>query len=92
METGILAAQTILAKQNDSQTINQYQTALRELTPKFDIYRRANLINRMPWLIDLAIKRGNQSPKLVHRMSLMLKKANPARLFTAKGAWKFLTE
>ena len=93
METGILAAQTILAKQNDSQTVSQYQAALQALTPKFDIYRRANLINRMPWLIDLAIKRGNQSPKLVHRMSLVLEeKANPARLFTAKGAWKFLTE
>ena len=105
METGIMAAHAIVASQSDTkadsqgnnqadiQTISHYQSALQTLTPKFDIYRRTNIINRMPWLIDLAIKRGNKSPKLVRRMSLVLEeKANPARLFTAKGAWKFLTE
>ena len=93
METGIMAAQAILTQQNDTDTVKHYQEALKTLTPKFDIYRRANIVNHMPWLIDLAIKRGNKSPKLVHRMSLVLEeKANPARLFTAKGAWKFLTE
>jgi flavin-dependent dehydrogenase len=105
METGIMAAQAIVGAQSDTKaesqthmqtdtlTISQYEHALQTLTPKFDIYRRANIINRMPSLIDLAIKRGNKSPKLVRRMSLVLEeKANPARLFTAKGAWKFLTE
>ena len=93
METGIMAAQAILTQQNDTDTVKHYQEALQTLAPKFDIYRRANIVNHMPWLIDLAIKRGNKSPKLVHRMSLVLEeKANPARLFTAKGAWKFLTE
>ena len=93
METGIMAAQAILTQQNDTDTVKHYQEALQTLAPKFDIYRRANIVNHMPWLIDLAIKRGNKSPKLVNRMSLVLEeKANPARLFTAKGAWKFLTE
>ena len=93
METGIMAAQAILTQQNDTDTVKHYQEALQTLAPKFDIYRRANIVNHMPWLIDLAIKRGNKSYKLVHRMSLVLEeKANPARLFTAKGAWKFLTE
>jgi flavin-dependent dehydrogenase len=93
METGILAAQSLLARLNDAQTIAHYETALNQLTPKFDIYRRANVINHMPWLIELAIKRGNKSPKLVKRMSLVLEeKANPAKLFTARGAWKFLTD
>jgi geranylgeranyl reductase family protein len=93
METGILAAQSVLAQLDDEQTMVHYETALGQLTPKFDIYRRANLVNRMPWLIELAIKRGNKSPKLVKRMSLVLEeKANPSKLFTARGAWKFLTE
>lgn len=93
METGIMAAQAILSQQNDSDTVKHYQETLQTLAPKFDIYRRANIVNHMPWLIDLVIKRGNKSPKLVHRMSLVLEeKANPARLFSAKGAWKFLTE
>jgi hypothetical protein len=100
-----MAAQAIVGSQSDTKAeiqshiqtdtliISQYEHALQTLTPKFDIYRRANIINRMPWLIDLAIKRGNKSPKLVRRMSLVLEeKANPARLFTAKGVWKFLTE
>lgn len=93
METGIMAAQAILSQQNDFDTVKHYQETLQTLAPKFDIYRRANIVNHMPWLIDLVIKRGNKSPKLVHRMSLVLEeKANPARLFSAKGAWKFLTE
>lgn len=94
METGMLAGQAIVSGAvNDAQVMLSYHKALDSIRHKFAIYQRANVINQMPWLINLAIKRGNASPRLVHRMSMVLEeKANPARLFTLRGAWKFLTE
>ena len=93
METGMLCAQALLEHQNEQAVCQAYEQHLHHLAPKFTIYQQANKINRLPWLIDLAIARGNQSPQLVHRMSRVLEeKANPAKLFTLQGAWKFLTE
>lgn len=93
METGLLAAAALLQDRDDAAIVARYRQSLAELQPKFTFYQRANLINQMPWLIDLAIRRGNRSPQLVQRMSRVLEeKANPARLFTLRGAWKFLTE
>ena len=97
METGMLSARALLGP-NDSGAddvgiISNYERLLATLEPKFAIYEQANKINRAPWLIDLAIARGNRSPRLVQRMSRVLEeKANPARLFTWRGAWKFLTQ
>lgn len=93
METGILSARAILEQADDQTICKAYERLLKDLSPKFAIYQQANKINRAPWLIDLAIARGNKSPRLVKRMSLVLEeKANPARLFSLRGAWKFLTE
>lgn len=93
METGMLSAQALLSHEDDRAICAAYEQSLRDIQYKFDIYQRANKINRVPWLIDLAIARGNKSPSLVRRMSLVLEeKANPAKLFTLRGAWKFLTE
>lgn len=93
METGILSAQAILEHSDVHAVCQAYENMLKALAPKFAIYQQANKINRAPWLIDLAINRGNKSPRLVRRMSLVLEeRANPAKLFTLRGAWKFLTE
>lgn len=93
METGMLSAQALIDHQAVHAVCHAYEQHLRALTPKFTIYQQANKINRLPWLIDLAIARGNQSPKLVARMSRVLEEqANPAKLFTFRGAWKFLTQ
>jgi flavin-dependent dehydrogenase len=93
METGVLSAQSLIAHGHDAQIMQAYEQSLQKLQPKFAIYQQANKINRAPWLIDLAIARGNRSTRLVERMSRVLEeKANPARLFTWRGAWKFLTE
>ena len=93
METGILCGQALLKHTDELSICQTYEQMLKDLSPKFAIYQKANKINRAPWLIDLAIARGNKSPKLVKRMSLVLEeKANPARLFSLRGAWKFLTE
>jgi flavin-dependent dehydrogenase len=96
METGILSGEALLTRttQNEDALVMQtYTDMLKNLKPKFTVYEQANKINRAPWLIDLAIARGNQSPRLVQRMSRVLEeKANPAQLFTWRGAWKLLTE
>lgn len=93
MQTGMLSAQALLTGATDDEICQAYEQMLKDLSPKFAIYQQANKINRAPWLIDMAIKRGNQSPRLVKRMSLVLEeKSNPAKLFTLRGAWKFLTE
>ena len=93
METGILSARALLNRDQDAVIMQAYTDMLKDLKPKFTIYEQANKINRAPWLIDLAIARGNRSPRLVARMSRVLEeKANPAKLFTWRGAWKFLTE
>lgn len=93
METGMLSAQALLDHETDDDICTAYADMLSNLQPKFDVYLRANKINQVPWLIDLAIARGNRSPDLVRRMSEVLEeKANPARLFTLRGAWKFLTQ
>lgn len=93
METGILSARAILEHPDVRAVCQAYENMLKALAPKFAIYQQANKINRAPWLIDLAINRGNKSPRLVRRMSLVLEeRANPAKLFTLRGAWKFLME
>ena len=67
--------------------MSEYEPLLAGFKPKFAIYEQAHKINRTPWLIDLAIARGNRGPRLVQRMSRVLEeKANPARLFTWRSA------
>jgi flavin-dependent dehydrogenase len=93
LETGILGARAVLENRTDQAICRAYESSLAGLRPKFEVYDKTNIINRLPWLIDLAIARGQRSPRLVNRMSQVLdEKANPARIFTARGHWKFLTE
>lgn len=93
METGILCGQALIKHGEDASICQAYEQMLKGLTPQFSVYQQANKVNRAPWLIDLAIARGNKSPSLVKRMSLVLEeKASPAALFSLRGAWKFLTE
>jgi hypothetical protein len=46
-----------------------YEARLLALKPRFDLYQRANVVNRHPWLTDLLIWRANKSPRIVRRMS-----------------------
>jgi menaquinone-9 beta-reductase len=93
LETGVLGARAVLEHSTDQAICGAYESSLNVLQPKFEIYDKTNIINRLPWLIDLAIARGQRSPKLVSRMSQVLEeKANPAKIFTARGLWKFLTQ
>jgi len=89
METGMLAAEALLTQTADTAEASLragYETALRALKPRFDLYQRANSVNRHPWLADLLIWRANKSPRLVQRMSGVLNEtSNPGNLVSFKG-------
>ena len=93
METGILAAEALLAAGDDSAISQRYDASLAALKPRFDLYERANHVNAHPWLADLLIWRANRSPRLVKRMSGVLNEtSNPGHLVTFKGFWRLFTE
>ena len=63
------------------------------LKPRFDLYKRANFVNRHPWLADLLIWRARKSVPLVRRMSGVLNEtSNPGHLVTVKGLVRLFTE
>ena len=70
-----------------------YEARLRALKPRFELYQRANIVNRHPWLADLLIWRANRSARLVRRMSGVLDEtSNPGNLVSVKGMLRLFTE
>ncbi len=99
METGLLAGDALLeggryaAGVDDAAIAARYETSLRELKPKFDLYETASHINHRPWLTDLVIWRARRSPRILERLSLVLEeKQNPGRLFSWRGIAKLMFE
>ena len=96
-ETGIHAAEAVLVDgaRNDVDTADtdtdtavraDYEARLQTLKPRFDLYQRANVVNRHPWLADLLIWRARKSPRIVRRMSGVLNEtSNPGNLVSVKG-------
>ena len=97
METGMIAARTLLQAQNssagDAAVCLQYQEQMAELQPRFSPYEKANQVNAHPWLVDLLIWRARKSERLRRRMSGVLNEtAHPGQLFTARGIYKLFME
>jgi flavin-dependent dehydrogenase len=97
METGMLAAEALLQgrrQQSDDAAVRAaYEQSLRTLKPKFDLYQRANKVNAMPWLADLLIWRAQRSPRLLQRMSGVLREtSNPGNLISLKGFSRLFLE
>ena len=94
METGLLAAEALLAHGRDDEAARQrYEAELRQLKPRYDLYERANSINAAPWLADLLIWRANRSPRLLQRMSGVLNEtSNPGNLVSLKGFRRLFLE
>ncbi len=89
-ETGIHAAEAVLdgrARGLDDATVREtYETHLQALKPRFELYRRANTVNRHPWIADVLIWRAQKSPRIVRRMSGVLNEtSNPGNLVSLKG-------
>jgi len=93
METGMLAAEAILAGAPEAQVRAGYEARLLALKPRFDLYQRANSVNRHPWLADLLIWRAKKNPRLVQRMSGVLNEtSNPGNLVSFKGFHRLFVE
>lgn len=94
MQTGMLAAAALLQGGTDDNEVRQhYAAALRELKPRFDLYERAEQVNRHPWLTDLVVWRARRSASILRRMSGVLEETqNPGRLLSVRGVRKLLFE
>jgi flavin-dependent dehydrogenase len=97
METGILAAQTLLAATadglDDAAVCARYDASLAGLKPRFDLYERANHVNAHPWLVDLLLWRARRSARLRRRMAGVLNEtSNPGHLMTLKGMVRLFSE
>ena len=70
-----------------------YEARVAALKPRFELYHRANLVNRHPWLTDLLIWRAKRSARLLRRMSGVLNEtSNPGNLVSLKGFVRLFTE
>ena len=101
METGMLAADALIAHGDtgpdpaaaDARVQQAYDTALRALKPKFDLYETASRVNRHPWLADLVIWRARRSASIRRRLAGVLEETqNPGQLFTLRGLRKLMFE
>jgi menaquinone-9 beta-reductase len=93
METGMLAAQSLLQGGSEVEMRQRYEASLRALKPKFDLYEAASHVNHRPWLADLVIWRARKSPRILRRMSGVLEETqNPGRLFSWRGITKLMFE
>jgi geranylgeranyl reductase family protein len=97
METGLMAAETLLAARaegfDDTALATRYAAALSTLKPKFDLYEKGNKVNRRPWLVELLVRRAAVSAKLRQRMANVLEeRSTPAQLVTLRGIVRLFTE
>jgi geranylgeranyl reductase family protein len=97
METGILAAEAVLAAAarglDDAGLAAHYEAGLARLKPKFDLYEKGNRVNHHPWLTEILIRRAASSPRLRQRMSNLLEeKSTPAQLVTVRGLLRLMVE
>jgi geranylgeranyl reductase family protein len=98
-ETGLLAAETLLAERtaregavaavpdgSDDTVRTRYEASLAALQPRFALYEKANRVNAHPWLADLLIWRARGSERLMRRMAGVLEEtSNPGNLVTVRG-------
>lgn len=97
LETGLLAAEAILAgwsaQAPEAQVRADYARRLEQLKPRFDLYQKANRINRHPWLVDLVIARAGKNARLRERMSGVLNEtSNPGHLLSLHGLIKLFVK
>ena len=97
LETGILAAEAVgegrARATPEAEVRARYEAGLTALKPRFELYARANNVNRYPWLADLVIWRARKSERLRRRMSGVLNEtSNPGNLITVKGMLRLFTE
>jgi menaquinone-9 beta-reductase len=91
LETGLLAAEALLAGRDDAATREHHESGLRALQPRFDLYEHATHVNHRPWLVDLVVWRARKSERILRRMAGVLDETqNPGRLLSLRGLTKLL--
>ena len=93
-QTGLLAADALLEGRadghvpagTDAAVRARYEAGLAALKPRFDLYERANRVNKHPWLADFLIWRARHDARLLRRMAGVLEEtSNPGNLVSARG-------
>ncbi len=96
METGLLAAEALLAHRSADEVAavrQAYSAALAALQPRFDLYEKASHVNLHPWITDLVIWRSQRSPSIRRRLAGMLEEtSNPGHLFSWRGLTRLFFE
>jgi geranylgeranyl reductase family protein len=91
METAMLAAEAILASDDDAAVRADYAARVLALKPRFDVYEKANRANEHPWLIDLLVWSARRSPRRVQRMAGVLEETHiPTDAVTVRGVLRRL--
>jgi geranylgeranyl reductase family protein len=91
METGMHAADAILASNDDAVVRADYEARVLALKPRFDLYEEANRANAHPWLIDLLVWSARRSPRRVERMAGVLEETHiPTDAVTVRGVLRRL--
>lgn len=84
LETGILAAKALLAHagQGRAAVAAAYSASMSALKPKYDAYRKAELLLRRPWLANILVRRAGRGGYMHTRLeALFSETADPANLF-----------
>lgn len=86
METGMAAAESVVAGGSDVQVEAAYTALLNAMKPRFDMYRKAAIFNRQPWMLSLLVWRAQGSARMVARCADILgERRMPGSLLSWRG-------
>lgn len=86
LETGIAAAESLIAQHTDAAVESDYRQRLEALKPRFRMYRKATSFNHFPGLVSLVIWRAKRSPRVLARLSDILNERRmPGSLLSWRG-------
>lgn len=87
LETGVLAAETLLthAAQGRAAVAAAHTASMSALKPKYDAYRKSELLLRWPWLANMLVRRAGRGEYMRNRLEALFNEtADPANLFKLK--------
>lgn len=85
LETGLLAAEVLLAHagQGRAAVATAYNAGMSALKPKYNAYRKAELLLRRPWLANILVRRAGRGGYVHTRLEALFNEAaDPANLFS----------
>ena len=91
LETGVLAAEQLLAHapQGRLAVAQAYTASMMALKPKFEAYRKAELLLRWPWLTNLLVIKASKNEYVRERLeALFNERLDPSRLFRMRTWFK----